>query len=297
MTAPTLGDVELCAWLDGETPPDRRAAIEEWLRATPEAAARVNNWRRQNEIIRGRFARIAAEPVPDSLWPDGARREATRGQPGIALVNERDAPIQVERFDWQRRVRRLRLAVAAGGAFLAGAAVALLIVGATGRLPFAGGKPPRPIEATVIASPLETLARNALDAHRTYVRDASRPVEVSATADVAGYLSRRVGLEIAAPALDAEGAHLLGARVTPGDPSPNGLLVYQEPGGDRYGLLISRAPGLAPSDIHVVERRTSALAIWSTPGVGYALTGPNDPARLNRLARELATRSPVRAAR
>ena len=72
MTAPTIGDVELCAWLDGETPPDRRAAIEEWLRATPEAAARVNNWRRQNEIIRGsgRMARVARRPAASrgSRW-------------------------------------------------------------------------------------------------------------------------------------------------------------------------------------------------------------------------------------
>jgi anti-sigma factor RsiW len=297
MSAPTIGDVELCAWLDGETPPDRRAAIEAWLRATPEAAARIANWRRQNDIIRGRFARVAAEPVPDSLWPEGARREVVRAGRGISLVGERDAPIKVERFDRQRRVRRLRLAIATGGAFLAGAAATLLIVGATGQPQTIFGRAPRPIEANISLSPLETLAKNAADAHRTYVRDASRPVETPATADVAGYLSRRVGLEIVAPVLDAEGARLLGARVTPGDPSPNGLLVYQEASGDRYGLLISRAPGLAPSEPRVIERRTSAMAVWSTPGVGFALTGPNDPARLTRLARELAARSPVRAAR
>jgi anti-sigma factor RsiW len=297
VAAPSIGDVELCAWLDGETPPDRRAVIEEWLRATPEAAARIANWRRQNEIIRGRFARIAAEPVPDSLWPEGARREAPRPGRNIGLVGERDAPIQVERFDRQRRARRARLALAAGGAFIAGAAVALLVVGATDRLPLVPRAAPRPIEARIVASPLEALAKNAADAHRTYVRDASRPVETPATADISGYLSRRVGLEIVAPPLDAEGARLLGARVTPGDPSPNGLLVYEEPGGDRYGLLISRAPGLAPSNLSVIERRTSAIALWSTAGVGYALSGPNDPARLTRLARALAARSPVRAPR
>ena len=86
MAAPSIGDVELCAWLDGETPPDRRAAIEAWLRATPEAAARIANWRRQNEIIRGRFARVAAEPVPDALWPEGARRETARTSLLICIV-------------------------------------------------------------------------------------------------------------------------------------------------------------------------------------------------------------------
>lgn len=68
MSAPTIGDIELCAWLDGEAPPERRDVIEQWFRATPGAAARIERWRRQNEMIRGRFARIAAEPMPETIW-------------------------------------------------------------------------------------------------------------------------------------------------------------------------------------------------------------------------------------
>ena len=57
-------DADLHAFVDGELPDERRAAVEAWLAGHPDDAARVAHWRAQAELIRDRFGTVAAEPVP-----------------------------------------------------------------------------------------------------------------------------------------------------------------------------------------------------------------------------------------
>jgi len=57
-----VGEHELHAYVDGELPPQRIAAIEAWLASHPEDARRVTEWREQAEAIRAHYA--ALEPVP-----------------------------------------------------------------------------------------------------------------------------------------------------------------------------------------------------------------------------------------
>jgi anti-sigma factor RsiW len=297
-TAPTICEVELSAWLDGESPPDRRGAVDRWVRSTPEAAARIDVWRRQNDLIRARFARVATEALPDSIWPapnDTQRREAPKG---VSIVRASDAPIKVERFDRLRRDQRARLALVTLGSFVAGSAAALVAVAALGYAPalMTGVRviAARPVEATLLASPMQALASRAIDAHRTYVRDARRPVEVDVGDPklLVDFLSRRIGLSVTIPTFDVGGPRLLGGRVTPGDIGPAGLLVFEEPGGDRYGLFLTRTPSLEKSALQIIERRNSAVAAWMERGVGYVLTGPNDPVRLRRLAEAIDAQNP-----
>lgn len=58
---------ELHVYVDGELPADRRQAVETWLAAHPEEAARVAAWRAQAEAIRARYGAVVDEPVPDRL--------------------------------------------------------------------------------------------------------------------------------------------------------------------------------------------------------------------------------------
>jgi anti-sigma factor RsiW len=58
---------ELHAYVDGELPEDRRAAVETWLATHPDEATRVNAWRSQADAIRSRFSDIAGEPIPARL--------------------------------------------------------------------------------------------------------------------------------------------------------------------------------------------------------------------------------------
>jgi|SRR5215475_7240758 len=70
-----VSDDELHAYVDGELRVDRRAAVEAWLLAHSEDAARVAAWRAHAELIRVRYGGIAHSPVPDRLDLDRLARQ------------------------------------------------------------------------------------------------------------------------------------------------------------------------------------------------------------------------------
>jgi anti-sigma factor RsiW len=76
---------ELHAFVDGEIPADRRGAIEAWLAAHPEDAARVAAWQAQAEAVRARYGAVASEPVPARFDLDKLAR-GTRSWRGIAAA-------------------------------------------------------------------------------------------------------------------------------------------------------------------------------------------------------------------
>ena len=61
---PPVTEEELHAYVDGELAADRRVAVEQWLAAHADDAARVAAWRAQADAIRARYGAIADEPVP-----------------------------------------------------------------------------------------------------------------------------------------------------------------------------------------------------------------------------------------
>jgi anti-sigma factor RsiW len=61
---PPVTEEELHAHVDGELPAERRAAVERWLAAHADDAARVASWRAQADAIRARYGALATEPVP-----------------------------------------------------------------------------------------------------------------------------------------------------------------------------------------------------------------------------------------
>jgi len=74
---------ELHAYVDGELPHDRRAAVETWLATHMDDAARVNAWRAQADAIRMRFAGIDSQPVPARLTLE---RISRMRRPSIAVA-------------------------------------------------------------------------------------------------------------------------------------------------------------------------------------------------------------------
>jgi anti-sigma factor RsiW len=66
---------ELHAYVDGELPADRRGAVEAWLAAHPDDAARVAHWRAQADAIRARYGAVASEPVPARFDLDKLARQ------------------------------------------------------------------------------------------------------------------------------------------------------------------------------------------------------------------------------
>jgi anti-sigma factor RsiW len=66
MTAP-IGEDDLHAYVDGFLDPDRRSAVERYLGAHPEAAARVAGWQAASQALRDAVAWKGREPVPEGL--------------------------------------------------------------------------------------------------------------------------------------------------------------------------------------------------------------------------------------
>lgn len=72
-TGPRIDEQELHAYVDDALAPERRADVEAYLRANPEAAQRVEEYRRQNRLLRAALEPMLQEPVPAHLQVRPAR--------------------------------------------------------------------------------------------------------------------------------------------------------------------------------------------------------------------------------
>lgn len=65
---------ELHAYVDGQLPAGRRAAVEAWLAANPDDAARVRGWKADAEALRSAWGNATALPPEPRLDPARIRR-------------------------------------------------------------------------------------------------------------------------------------------------------------------------------------------------------------------------------
>ncbi len=76
MTDPNIPvtEDELHAYVDGELPVERRAAVEAWLATHPDVAAQVSSWRMLSDMLHEKYDMVADEPVPRHLAVDRLTR-------------------------------------------------------------------------------------------------------------------------------------------------------------------------------------------------------------------------------
>jgi anti-sigma factor RsiW len=77
---------ELHAYIDGELPPERTAAVEAWLARHPEDGARVADWRAQAEAIRAHYAGVEPAPPRFDLGKIMRRSRLWRSIAAVAVV-------------------------------------------------------------------------------------------------------------------------------------------------------------------------------------------------------------------
>ena len=77
----TVSDETLMAFADGEVDPATRAIVEAAMRDDPEVRRRVAHHQALREVVKGAFAAVIDEPVPQRLIA------AARGAPAGSVVD------------------------------------------------------------------------------------------------------------------------------------------------------------------------------------------------------------------
>jgi anti-sigma factor RsiW len=132
------------------------------------------------------------------------------------------------------------------------------------------------------------IARRAALAHATYSPEVRHPVEVGADQEqhLVAWLSKRLGAEVRAPKLDAEGMALVGGRLLPGEPGPVAHFMYQSAQGRRVTLYVrTEAPDHRETAFRYARENSVRVFYWIDRKFGYALSSADlDRDELLRLA-------------
>jgi anti-sigma factor RsiW len=210
-----------------------------------------------------------------------AQADAIRARYG-AVASE---PVP-ERFDLDHLTRPHRgwraIAAAALIAALIGAAVGWIAHGAS----------------AAAQSGFEQFSAEALNAYKLYSAEVRHPIEVDAgEAHLLPWLSRRVGVTLRAPNLEAYSLKLLGGRLLPGPNGPAALFMYETPAGERYTFYCSRA-NTPRTALRYNASGDAASVLWVDSDMGYVVSGPAERERLIEIAqsayREMESRLPTR---
>lgn len=236
-TADTPLEQELHAYVDGRLDDTQRARIEDWLAEHPDAAARVRDWRRQNELLHQAFDPLLEEPIPDRL-----QTRTAAGTTG----------------------RRWQVGLAAG--WMAVGGFVGFLAGSDGRW---GASDP-----AVVA--VSTLPQHAAIAHAVYSPEIRHPVEVGADqeAHLVQWLSKRLAQPIKIPGLSEHGFALVGGRLLPGDGGPVAQFMYENRETGRLTLYLSKpSAGDRETAFRYADEDGISVFYWIDARFAYALAG------------------------
>ncbi len=251
MSGVPITDDDLMAYADGQLADDRREAVEHAVARDSSLAARVAAIREQNAELRHAFDPWLAEEIPPRLVA-AAQGESRRG-------------VLVRMWPVYAAAATLVLGVAAG--WFARDAV---------------------LERTGVPT---TFARQAAITHALYTADQRRPVEVWANeeANLARWLTRRMGTQAHIPDLTALGYSLVGGRLVAGNAKPTGLVMYENAEKQRVTLQwrISKEPESASGEAAFRYASENGVGVfyWIDDECAYALSGPLDRTQLLAVAR------------
>jgi anti-sigma factor RsiW len=137
------------------------------------------------------------------------------------------------------------------------------------------------------AQPGAAIAVRAARAHAIYASEVRHPVEVDASQQdhLVKWLSKRLGHELKAPVLSADGYELLGGRLLPGPDGPVAQFMYQDGAGKRLTLYVTRRTRAEQVTAFRFAREGAvSVFYWIDRDCGYALSGDLDKPALARLA-------------
>ena len=224
---------ELHAYVDGELPADRRAAVEAWLTTHPDDAVRVGTWRRQAEAIRARYGDVAAQPIPHKL--------------------------HLGRMSYASRSWKIAAA--------AGVIVAFFLGGLAGWM-----LRENPVEMPDNIARLTSQALSAHKIYTAEVRHPVE-VAAAESAHLQQWLSKRVGTPLRIPNLEKQGLQLVGGRLLPTPTgTAAAFFMYENASGERFTLYCAQAE-VADSAMRYNEAEKADTIYWVDSNVAYVVSG------------------------
>jgi anti-sigma factor RsiW len=232
-------DAEFQAWVDGRLDGRDEEWVQTWLNGHPDKLAALSADSEINQALHREFDPVLDEPVPARL---SEMRRSTGG--------------------WRKFLVAASL-MAIGGAV--GAMVTLAGVSLRG-------------ESRSTATPI---AQRAAIAHATYSPEVRHPVEVGASEEkhLVAWLSKRLGFELRAPQLTAEGFSLVGGRLLSGDggkpgaAAPVAQFMYQCDFGRRITLYVQpEMAGHQETAFRFSSQGSVSVFYWADHNLGYALS-------------------------
>jgi anti-sigma factor RsiW len=273
---PTVSDEDLHALVDGEADPGQREALLRFLETSPEEAARVEAWRRQNETIRAAFARVITEPIPFSL--SLSARGADRS--GACRLAARAAPAGSAEMAAAARHRpplRHRPVLLTLLAFTSGFGLAAAVILGPGL-----------IEQTVVQSQIGALpkTRDSLVEPARAALDALSALRLDRVPGTAAVTQAAAEAALVVPNLSRFGMRLAGVKVFPNGASDASLcLIYSLETGPKAALCIERTDDGSNSEPRMAANASGPGSIsWRQKGARYALAGPLSETELRRIA-------------
>jgi anti-sigma factor RsiW len=250
-----ISEAELQAHVDGRLTGERRAAVESWLIARPDVGERIAEYRQLGEALRATYSELVDDTVP----------------------------LRLERVVGKQRPRRTAVAYLAAGIALG---AALGAAAAWQMLDW-------PAAADLIHSPGSKMVRDAALAHAVYSPELAHPVEMGADqkAQLLAWLSKRLGMKVEAPELEAAGMSLLGGRLLPGKSRPAAMLMYETRDGRRATLYwVPDVTRERETELLYSQHNSVRVFYWVDSECGYALAshdlGKEELARLARMAHD-----------
>ena len=240
-----VNEGELHAYVDGELPADRRAAVETWLTTHPDDATRIAAWRLQADAIRGRYADVARRPIP--------------------------AQFNVDRLSNASRSWKIAAAAAVIAAFFLGGYAGWVVRETASDAPdalqrlMAQAIDAHKLYVVEVRHPVEVTGKDAKHLQQ--------------------WLSKRVGYPLRAPNLEAAGLQLVGGRLLPtATGAAAAFLMYEDATGGRYTLYCARAE-TANTAMHYSGTDKAGAISWVDSNVAYIISGASERKQLWQVAR------------
>ena len=259
-----ITETDLQGYVDQQLTQARRTEVDQYLSARPDERQRVQQWQRQNDLLRSLLNPVLDEPVPMHL------------------------PLkpQAVLYPWRGFAAGIAIAVvSACSAWVVRGSVD----GEAARLAFA-----RPAGMAVASSSdLTGFAHRAAVAHVVYSPDIRRPVEVGADQEqqLVAWLSKRLGTAVKPPTLKGIGYELIGGRLLPGDTGPVAQFMYHDATGQRLTLYVTREVTKLSSQSEEAFRFGQdgpvSVFYWIDKNFGYAISGGTDRKELLRVSQEV----------